>query len=237
MKAHHKSFIASTIAISTLLGIAMPRPAFSENVAGRDANALLDEAKKNDYERKIAALQTELNRLSEDSKKGAEQISSIEKSIEKVGSAVSDSVKQLDQLSTQKRVATYEMEVLNLRIEAERLKGEGLRMLEAANKKAMEATAKLNEETDAKAAIVAAESRQLAAKTSVHHSESDESKGTAKNEPTLSELRKKLESVIETLEITMDRKLFNQILATADTLEEDLRLGKLHSLEEAFGED
>ncbi len=51
------------------------------------------------------------------------------------------------------------------------------------------------------------------------------------------QLRKKLESVVETLEITMDRKLFNQILATADTLEEDLRLGKLHSLEEAFGED
>jgi len=35
----------------------------------------------------------------------------------------------------------------------------------------------------------------------------------------------------------MDRKLFNQILATADSLEEDVRQGKLHSLEEAFPED
>jgi hypothetical protein len=51
------------------------------------------------------------------------------------------------------------------------------------------------------------------------------------------EIRKQLESVIETLEIAMDRKLFNQILAAADTLEEDLRLGKLHSLEDAFAED
>ncbi len=51
------------------------------------------------------------------------------------------------------------------------------------------------------------------------------------------EIRKKLESVVETLEIAMDRKLFNQILAAADTLEEDLRLGKLHSLEDAFAED
>jgi hypothetical protein len=51
------------------------------------------------------------------------------------------------------------------------------------------------------------------------------------------EMRKKLESVIETLEIAMDRKLFNQILAAADTLDEDLRLGKLHSLEDAFAED
>jgi hypothetical protein len=50
-------------------------------------------------------------------------------------------------------------------------------------------------------------------------------------------MRKKLESLAETLEIALDRKLFNQILAAADTLEEDLRLGKLHSLEDAFAED
>jgi hypothetical protein len=51
------------------------------------------------------------------------------------------------------------------------------------------------------------------------------------------EIRRKLESLLETLEIAMDRKLFNQILAAADTLEEDLRLGKLHSLEDAFAEE
>jgi phage protein U len=51
------------------------------------------------------------------------------------------------------------------------------------------------------------------------------------------ELRGKLESLVETLEIAMDRKLFNQILAAADTLDQDLRLGKLHSLEDAFAED
>ena len=45
------------------------------------------------------------------------------------------------------------------------------------------------------------------------------------------------ESLIETLQIAMDRRLFNQILAAADTLEEDIRLGKLHSLEEAFGDE
>ena len=51
------------------------------------------------------------------------------------------------------------------------------------------------------------------------------------------EIRRKLESLVETVEIAMHRKLFNQILAAADTLEEDLRLGKLHSLEDAFAED
>ncbi len=43
-------------------------------------------------------------------------------------------------------------------------------------------------------------------------------------------------SLLETLEIMADRKLFGQILAAADALEEDLRQGKLHSLEEAFEE-
>jgi hypothetical protein len=51
------------------------------------------------------------------------------------------------------------------------------------------------------------------------------------------EIRRKLDGVVETLEIAMDRKLFNQILTAADTLEEDIRLGKLHSLEDAFAED
>ena len=51
------------------------------------------------------------------------------------------------------------------------------------------------------------------------------------------EIRRKLDAVVETLEIAMDRKLFNQILAAADTLDEDLRLGKLHSLEDAFAEE
>jgi len=51
------------------------------------------------------------------------------------------------------------------------------------------------------------------------------------------QIRRQMESLVETLEITMDRRLFNQILATADTLEKNLRSGKLHSLEDAFAEE
>lgn len=50
------------------------------------------------------------------------------------------------------------------------------------------------------------------------------------------ELRGKCASLIETLEILADRKLFDQILAADPTLERDLRSGRLHSLEEAFAE-
>jgi uncharacterized protein YicC (UPF0701 family) len=51
------------------------------------------------------------------------------------------------------------------------------------------------------------------------------------------ELVLKLRSLAETLEITMDQKLFGQILRAAANLEEETRLGKLHSFEEAFEEE
>jgi hypothetical protein len=47
----------------------------------------------------------------------------------------------------------------------------------------------------------------------------------------------KLRAVIETLDIMSDQKLFRQIVGVAATLEEDTRLGRLHSFEEAFGEE
>jgi hypothetical protein len=51
------------------------------------------------------------------------------------------------------------------------------------------------------------------------------------------EIVQKLRSVIETLEIMSDQKLFKQIVGVAQTLEDETRLGKLHSFEEAFGEE
>lgn len=50
------------------------------------------------------------------------------------------------------------------------------------------------------------------------------------------EIVNQLRSVIETLEIINDQKLFKQILNAAESLEHNTRRGKLHSFEEAFGE-
>jgi hypothetical protein len=43
-----------------------------------------------------------------------------------------------------------------------------------------------------------------------------------------------VESLVETLEIMADRRLFDQIMAASETIDDDLRRGKLHSFEEAF---
>jgi hypothetical protein len=51
------------------------------------------------------------------------------------------------------------------------------------------------------------------------------------------DLLRKLRATVETLEITADPKLFGQILRAAQTINEEVRGGKLHSFAEAFGEE
>jgi hypothetical protein len=51
------------------------------------------------------------------------------------------------------------------------------------------------------------------------------------------ELVRNFRTLLETLEIIKDQKLFNQILRASATMDEDIRLGKLHSFEEAFGDE
>ncbi len=51
------------------------------------------------------------------------------------------------------------------------------------------------------------------------------------------DLLRKLRATVETLEITADPKLFAKILRSAHTIDRDVRTGKLHSFDEAFGDE
>ena len=192
MKALQTSVTATVIASAWVFTLAIPHPAFSETPAHHNASALLDEAKLIDYEQRVTAKKTEMDRLNEDLKKGADEIEALDKRIQKAGTAVDDAAKQLEHYPEVQKRASLEMDLLNLRINAERLKGDGLRMLQNANKKSQEAVAKRNEETGARTALVAAETRQLAAKAPVPPLESGPSKHPAKNDLTLTDWRKKL---------------------------------------------
>ena len=44
------------------------------------------------------------------------------------------------------------------------------------------------------------------------------------------------DAAVETLAILMDRKLFPRLLGAAETLQQDLRAGRLATLDEVFGE-
>ncbi len=64
----------------------------------------------------------------------------------------------------------------------------------------------------------------------------DENKKCVLDKAYFDDLLKNYSALLETLEITVDRKLFSQIMESAASLEEDLRVGRLHSFEEAFEE-
>jgi hypothetical protein len=154
-------FILSSIWLVTL---AVPSRTMGEPKPGASAQTLLEEAKQSEFDRKLAAKQRDLDRLAEDLKKGKLEIESLERSISKVGVAANESKAQIDQLAAEKKRLTQDLEVVNLRIDAEKLKEEGLRLLEIAHTKAREAVEKRALELDARTALVAAEMRQFSSK-------------------------------------------------------------------------
>ena len=53
----------------------------------------------------------------------------------------------------------------------------------------------------------------------------------------LDQVLAKLKSAIETMNVIKDQKLFNQLMKASQSMDDDIRLGRLHSFEEAFGEE
>jgi len=51
----------------------------------------------------------------------------------------------------------------------------------------------------------------------------------------LDALVRERESVLATLEVLADRELTNRLLKLAETIDEDVRAGRLHTMEEVFG--
>ena len=168
---------------------ALPR-ATGQPASASNAKVLLDEAKKHQQERKRAVMQKELDRMSEDVKKGKQEIADLEQSISKVGSAVTETKGSLDQLAGRKKNVTQDLELLNLRTEAEKLKAEGLNLLNSAHAKALDALTKRNEELDLRTALVSAEIQKAADAEIAADSEARRLKGDST--PTLSELRRNL---------------------------------------------
>jgi hypothetical protein len=52
----------------------------------------------------------------------------------------------------------------------------------------------------------------------------------------LDTLMRERESILATLEILANRDLTNRLLKLAETMDEDVRSGELHTMEEVFGE-
>lgn len=188
MKALHTT--AASLCIICILTLTSAPRAVSENGPVGNAKVLLDEAKKKQTERKRAAMQTELDRLGEDVKKGEQELGDVEKSISDVGNAVTQAKGHIDLLAGRRKNVTQDLELLALRAEAEKLKSEGLSLLNAAHAKAKDALTKRNEELELKKALVSAQMQKMSESESTGDPASKKAK--TGSSPTLTELRRDL---------------------------------------------
>ena len=137
MNTNPKHITSLAVCLTWILALSVPHPASGEPGKTENAQALLEEAKMNELERKIAAKQMELSRLNEDLNNARQQADGLEKSIDKVSTAVIESNGHLDQLTVQKKRLTEMLGLVSLRMDAEKMKVEGLRMLGKAQTKAL----------------------------------------------------------------------------------------------------
>jgi hypothetical protein len=144
-------FVALIFALSAV-STSKAEPTVPDN-----AKALMDEAKKKQVERKRSAMQKELDRLDEDLKQGQAELGDLEQNISRVGGAVNESQNNSAMIAGRRMNVTQDLELLALRAEAEKLKTEGLNLLNIAHAKTKEALLKRNEVLDIKRAIASAE--------------------------------------------------------------------------------
>ena len=180
---------SATFAGVCLLGLAAS--ALAETAEPDNAKALLEKVKQRDLDRQITARKTDLDRLAEDVTKGRKEAESMQANVEATGALQKESAAHLSQLLSQRKRLEQVIQLTTLRIEAERLKAEGLQLLADAQGKALVAMTKRAEETDARATLGAAELKLVAPAEAAPATETAAKEPAAKR-PSLPELRKKL---------------------------------------------
>ncbi|MEA3187511.1 MAG: hypothetical protein QOD99_1341 [Chthoniobacter sp.] len=127
--------------------------AFCETAPTDKAQALLQEAKAREAEHQRVAIQTEIERLNQDLTKEQKESEEMQKKLEPMSAATSESAERVAQLVSKKQRVIQSLDVLTLQIEAEKLKAEGLKMLTAAQQKASASLARHIDVTTVRASI------------------------------------------------------------------------------------
>lgn len=166
-----------------LCSLAAGHEAAAQNELPENAQALLEKVKRHDLDRQIAAKQTALDRLAQDLAKEHKEAEAVQQSIDSTGNLHKAGSAALEQLVNDKKRLEQVLELTALRIEAERLKVDGLQKLADAQAKTLSAVTKRAEATDARASLGAAEFKLLSENTP---------EPTGKGRSPLADLRKKV---------------------------------------------
>jgi hypothetical protein len=117
------------------------------------ARALLDQVKKSEQDRAIAAKQTEIDRLKEDQAKAESDAEALKKTMESTSGLIAGTGDHLTALTNDSRRLDHELAVSEAWINAEQLKTAGLRALADAQGKALSALSRRAEETEARSHV------------------------------------------------------------------------------------
>lgn len=176
--------------LAAAIGLMIP-PSLLSETKSEDAQALLQDVKKRDLERQTAAKQTEVNRLNEDLSKARKESDELKQSIDGMGVAILEATSHVDQLSAERTRLTQALEVTNLRIDAEKLKLHGLKMLSDAQSKALGTLTNRIDDTDLRATVGAAELKLMSDGPLLDGSDPVATESTSKLKSQITDLKKK----------------------------------------------
>ncbi len=194
MKYLLKNLLARSAIFAGVCLLGLAGSALSQTAETDNAKSLLEKVKRRDLDRQITARQTGLDRLAEDLSKGHKEAENMQANIDATGGLLKESAAQLSQLVSQRKRLEEVVELTTLRIEAERLKSEGLQLLAEAQGKALTALTKRAEETEIRSNLGAAELKLLAPAEAAPGTEPEGKDAPPKSRPTMSDLRRKLAS-------------------------------------------
>jgi len=190
--------VSLSLSLAAMFALSLSVPAFCETKSPEDAQALLQDVKKRDLERQIASKETELNRLKEDLTRQRKESEDLKRSIEGMGVAITETTTDLDQLSAERTRLTQALEVATLRIDAEKLKLAGLKMLSDAQSKVLARLTNHIEGTELKSTIgdlelklVAGRERPSSEEPILDNANAGVADNTSKLKAQISDLKKK----------------------------------------------
>ena len=179
--------LAGAFSLTTLARAAEPADAREKPLV------LLESVKKREIESQLALKQTEIQRLNEDLQKQENDQASLQQSMDSIAIAVAESNDLLEQYLARKKYLSRALELTTQRIDAERLKADGLKTLSDAQAKERDHVAKRFESTTIRSNIEGANFRILSQKQTPAEGDVAPKDMTAKLLSEIADLKKKLE--------------------------------------------
>ena len=161
--------------------------------AREKAQAILEDVKERELETQLELKQTEIQRLNEDLQKRQNESEILQRSMDSIAIALAEAGDTTEQLLMRKKHLTRALELTTQRIDAEKLKIDGLRALSDAQAKARDRVARQREETTIRSNIAGTEFRILTQKQTSHEDGAAPKDDSAKLVSEIADLKKKLE--------------------------------------------